>query len=238
MYSGYIVLASFDSIYYNFSKAFLINGRYMLYLYALGNTLKMAAMATVLGIIIGLLVASVKVSREGNIVLKVIAKIFDLYTTIIRGTPVLLQILIMWTAVFTSRSANPIFVGGLCLGINSGAYVSEIFRGAINSVDKGQTEAGRSLGLSHYQTMKSIIIPQAFKNAIPALGNEFVMLIKETSVVSVISAMELIKVAQGVGNSTWDFTTPLIIVGLIYLAIVLIIQKFQSKLERRLERDA
>ncbi len=238
MSSGYLFLAKSSGIYHDFYKALIPEGRYMLYLQGLANTLKMAAMATIIGIVIGLLVASVKASRETNVFMKIIAKIFDLYTTIIRGTPVLLQLLIMWTAIFTSRNANPILVGGLCFGINSGAYVSEIFRGAINSIDKGQVEAGRSLGLNHYQTMKSIVLPQAFKNAVPALGNEFVMLIKETSVASVISSMELIKAARDVGNSTWDFATPLYIVGLVYLTLVLIIQKFQTKLERRLQRDA
>ncbi len=238
MGSGYLLATSFTEIYDNFYKVLIPDDRYIIYINALGNTLKMAAMGTIIGIIIGLIVATIKFSRNANTTTKILAKIFDLYTTIIRGTPVLLQLLILWTVVFTSRNSSVILVAGLCFGINSGAYVSEIFRGAILSIDKGQMEAGRSLGLSHFQTMKSIIIPQAFKNAIPALGNEFIMLIKETSVASVIGSMELIKAAQDIGNVTWDFGTPLYVSALIYLILVIILQKIQSKLERRLHKDA
>ncbi len=218
-------------------EALIVDDRYMLYFKGLLNTLKMAALATIIGIVIGLLVAVIKSSQESNPFVKALSWILNLYTTIIRGTPVFLQILILYTAVFTSRNFSEVLIGGICFGINSGAYVSEIFRGAIASIDKGQMEAGRSLGFSHFQTMKSIIVPQAFKNAIPALGNEFVMLIKETSVASVIGVPELIRSAQNVGSKTWDILTPLYIVALIYLTLVIFIQKLQTKLEKRLTRQ-
>lgn len=219
-------------------KTLIVDNRWMLYVQGLFNTLEMAAFATFLGIIIGLFISTVKFSRGKNFFMSALAGLFDIYTTIIRATPVLLQLLIINNLIFTSRDTNIVLVGGLCFGINSGAYVSEIFRGAIQSIDKGQMEAGRSLGLSHAQTMFSIIIPQAFKNAIPALGNEFIMLIKETSVASVIAVNELIKAANIVTSRTYDVLTPLYVTAFIYIVLVLIAQFIQSKVERRLQRDA
>ncbi len=227
-----------NSFFENIYDSFIYKDRYLLYLTGLSNTLKMAAFATILGIIIGIIVASVKVSKNENIIINFFSKIFTIYTTVIRGTPVILQILIIANIFFVSRDSNMIIAGGVCLGINSGAYVSEIFRGAILSIDKGQIEAGRSLGLSHFQTMKSIVIPQAFKNAIPALGNEFIMLIKETSVAFVISISELMTQAKFVSSRTYDPITPLFIAGVFYLVLVLFLQQIQSRLERRLARDA
>ncbi len=227
-----------DTIYNNFYKAFIVQDRYMLYLYGLVDTLKMAALATILGILIGIIVASIKVSKDINIFTKILAKIFAVYTTIIRGTPVIVQIFIIAGTFFVNRDSNMVVAGGICFGINSGAYVSEIFRGAILSIDKGQMEAGRSLGLNHFQTMYHIIIPQAFKNALPALGNEFVMLIKETSVAFVIGVTELMSQAKFITSRTWDATTAYYIAGAFYLVMVLTIQKIQSKVERRLQKDA
>lgn len=225
-------------MYEAFYETLIAENRWMLYVEGLLNTLKMAAFATLLGILIGLFVSSVKFSRDKNLFLRILAGLFDLYTTIIRATPVLLQLLIINGLIFTSRNTNIVFVGGLCFGINSGAYVSEIFRGAIQSIDKGQVEAGRSLGLSHSQTLRSIVLPQAFKNAIPALGNEFIMLIKETSVASVIAVNELIKVANNITSRTFDTLPPLYVSACIYIILVLIAQYFQSKIERRLQKDA
>ncbi len=219
-------------------QAFIYKDRYWLYLEGLSNTIKMAAFATILGILIGLIVASVKVSKDANIFTKILASIFNVYTTIIRGTPVVLQLFIITGAIFTARDSNMLLAGGICFGINSGAYVSEIFRGAILSIDKGQMEAGRSLGLSHFQTMKSIIIPQAIKNAIPALGNEFIMLIKETSIAFAISVTELMNSARFIGSRTYKPLYPYFIAAVFYLSLVLLIQKIQSTIERRLHRDA
>ncbi len=227
-----------DTIYNNFYKAFIVQDRYMLYLYGLADTIKMAALATILGIFIGIIVATIKVSKDINIFTKILAKIFGIYTTIIRGTPVIVQIFIIAGTFFVSRDSNMVLAGGICFGINSGAYVSEIFRGAILSIDKGQIEAGRSLGLNHFQTMRYIIIPQAFKNALPALGNEFVMLIKETSVAFAVGVAELMSQAKFITSRTWDPTTAYYIAGAFYLVIVLTIQKIQSKVERRLQKNA
>ncbi len=227
-----------DTIYNNFYKAFIVQDRYMLYLAGLADTLKMAALATILGILIGIIVATVKVSKDINIFTKVLAKIFGVYTTIVRGTPVIVQIFIIAGTFFASRHSNMVIAGGICFGINSGAYVSEIFRGAILSIDKGQMEAGRSLGFNHFQTMRYIVVPQAFKNALPALGNEFVMLIKETSVAFVIGVTELMSQAKFIVSRTWDATTAYYIAGAFYLIIVLTIQKIQSRVERRLHKNA
>ncbi len=202
-----------------------------MYLNGLLSTIQIAALATVIGVIIGLGVATIKVSKDANPILGIASKISNLYTTVIRGTPVLLQILIIYNLVFTSRDTNEILVGGICFGLNSGAYVSEIFRGAIQSIDKGQMEAGRSLGFSHFQTMRYIIIPQAIRHAVPGLGNEFVMLIKETSVASAIAVTELLKAAQYVGTRTWDPLPPYYIAAAMYLTMVIIFQHLQKKVE-------
>ena len=136
----------------------------------------------------------------------------------------------------TSRDSNPLLCAGICFGINSGAYVAEIIRGGIESIDKGQTEAGRSLGFNDLQTMRYIILPQAFRNALPALGNEFIVLVKESSVASVIAVSDLTKMAQYIGSRTWDIVPPLVVAALCYLVIVMILTKLLSLLERRMSR--
>ena len=146
----------------------------------------------------------------------------------------MVQLLIIYNLVFTSRDTNEIIVGGICFGINSGAYVAEIIRAGIESIDKGQMEAGRSLGFNYIQTMRFIIIPQAIKNILPALGNELIVLIKETSVAGVIAATDLTKAAQYVGSVTWDVLPPLFIAAACYLAMTLGITKLLEVFERRM----
>lgn len=214
--------------------AFLANGNYKAYYDGLLVTLEISFFAILIGICLGIFIAVGKVSAGMNPKLKWLGKVCGVYTTIIRGTPVIVQLLIIYNLIFTSRDASPILTGAVCFGINSSAYVAEIVRAGIESLDAGQTEAGRSLGFTHVQTMRYIILPQAIRNILPALGNEFISLIKETSVAGYIAVSDLTKVAQQVGSRTYDVLPPLIIVALIYLIIVIGLTKVLGILERRM----
>lgn len=210
-----------------------------LYLKGLGKTVQIAAAAVLIGVVIGVLIAIVKVSaaqskRSGaaHVFLKIAEAVCNLYLTVIRGTPVMLQLLIIYFSVFASASDGT-FAAMLGFGINSGAYVAEIVRSGIQSVSKGQTEAGRSLGLTAGMTMRLIILPQAVKNILPALFNEFITLLKETSVAGTIAVVELTKVSTNIKTIVWTMT-PLYIVALIYLTMVVLLGQVQKRLERRL----
>ena len=174
--------------------------------------------------------------RPRNPVLGVINAICKIYVTVIRGTPMLVQVLIMGMVVFAS-SRNYTMVGALTLGINSGAYVSEIIRGGLMSLDPGQAEAGRSLGLGYIDTMRLIVIPQAFKAILPALGNEFIMLLKDTSLITVIGGKEMVYAAQAIYGRTYEQMFPLIGIACIYLLLVMVFSWLQSLLERRLRQS-
>nr|WP_238726638.1 amino acid ABC transporter permease [Diplocloster modestus] len=213
-----------------------MNQGYLAYAEGIKNTLLISLMAIAIGIIIGVLVAVVRVISSKIKGLHWLGKICGIYVTVIRGTPVMVQLLIIYNMIFTSRDSNPLLCAGICFGINSGAYVAEIIRGGIESIDKGQTEAGRSLGFNDLQTMRYIILPQAFRNALPALGNEFIVLVKESSVASVIAVSDLTKMAQYIGSRTWDIVPPLVVAALCYLVIVMILTKLLSLLERRMSR--
>lgn len=203
----------------------------------LGNTLLITLMAGCLGIALGLIIAIIKVATENNPkrkILKPLNLLANLYLTVIRGTPAVVQLLIIYFVVFASVDVSKIFVGTIAFGINSGAYVAEIIRAGIQSIDKGQTEAGRSLGLSSTKTMRFIILPQALKNILPALGNEFIALLKETAVVGYIALEDLTKGGDIIRSQTYDAYLPLIAVAFIYLCIVILMTHFLKKLERRL----
>lgn len=219
-----------------FYNAVFMNQGYLAYAEGIKNTLLISLMAVAIGIIIGVLVAVVRVISSKIRGLHWLGKICGIYVTVIRGTPVMVQLLIIYNMIFTSRDSNPLLCAGICFGINSGAYVAEIIRGGIESIDKGQTEAGRSLGFNDLQTMRYIILPQAFRNALPALGNEFIVLVKESSVASVIAVSDLTKMAQYIGSRTWDIVPPLVVAALCYLVIVMILTKLLSLLERRMSR--
>lgn len=218
-----------------FYNALIADQRYLAYLDGIKVTILISLLAIAIGIAIGILVAIVKVSAT-NSKMKWLAGICNIYITIIRGTPLMVQLLIIYNLVFTSRNTNEIIVGAVCFGINSGAYVAEIIRAGIESIDKGQMEAGRSLGLNYIQTMRMIILPQAIRNILPALGNEFIVLIKETSVAGVIAVTDLTKAAQYIGSRTWDILPPLIIAAACYLIMVMGLTKLLSTFERRLAR--
>ncbi len=218
-----------------FYNALIPDQRYMAYLSGIKVTVLISLLAIALGIAIGVLVAVVNVSAAHS-KMKWISGICNIYITIIRGTPLMVQLLIIYNLIFTSRNTNEIVVGAVCFGINSGAYVAEIIRAGIESIDKGQMEAGRSLGLNHIQTMRLIILPQAIRNILPALGNEFIVLIKETSVAGVIAVTDLTKAAQYIGSRTWQILPPLIIAAACYLIMVMGLTKLLSVFERRLAK--
>lgn len=225
-----------------FYKAFAVDGRWTLYVKGVASTLQTTAMALVLGIVLGVVVAVVRTAHDQqrpgrhNPLLGLLNLICKVYTTIIRGTPMMVQLLIMGSVIFAS-SRNHTMVGTLTLGINSGAYVAEIFRGGLMSVDPGQMEAGRSLGLNYLNTMRFIVVPQAFKNVLPALGNEFITLFKDTALINIIGGKELVYAAKAVGTFTFDVMYPYIGIALIYLVMVMILTWLQNKLERRLRQS-
>lgn len=220
-----------------FYRALIQDDRYLAYLDGLKSTIEISLLAILLGIAIGLVVAVCKVAGARHKALRILRWICDLYTTVIRGTPVMVQLLIIYNAIFTSRGASEILIAALCFGINSGAYVAEIFRAGIESIDIGQTEAGRSLGLNYLQTMRYIIVPQAVKNILPALGNEFITLIKETSIAGVIAVVDITKAAQYVGSVTYDVLPPLYIAAGVYLVMVIGLTKLLGVMERRLAQS-
>ena len=227
-YSDYLVTA--------FEKTFIREERYMMFLDGLKNTLIIALCATLIGVAIGALIATVKTVHKQSGKLGWLSAICEAYTTIIRGTPVVVQLLIMYFIVF-ANSTRPVLVGIIGFGINSGAYVAEIMRAGINAVDIGQTEAGRSLGLSRGVTMRSIVLPQAIKNVLPAIGNEFISLLKETSVIGFLGVIDLTKAAQRVISRTADPYFPYIAIALAYLAVVCILNYFVKKMEKRLAKS-
>ena len=219
-----------------FIAAFITGDRWKQYLSGLGITLEVAIFAGILGIIIGTVVALMKLSTTEDGRPTILNYIATVYVDIIRGTPSVLQLLIMWFIIMAS-SNNGILVASLSFGINSGAYVSEIVRGGILAVDKGQMEAGRSLGLSKAATMHYIILPQAIKNVIPPLGNEFITLIKETAIVGYVSLADLTRVANQVASRTYDAFMPLIGAAVVYFVIIKLLTILLGKLERRMRKS-
>lgn len=225
-----------------FYKGFIEGDRWKLYAQGLAATLELTVIALILGVILGVVVAVIRTAHDQqrpghrNFVLAILNFICKIYTTVIRGTPMLVQLLI-WGFVIFGTSRNHTMVGALGLGVNSGAYVAEIVRGGLMSVDIGQTEAGRSLGLGYIDTMRFIVIPQAFKNTLPALGNEFITLLKDTSLVSAIGGTELVYYAKAIGGKTYDVMPPYIGIAIMYLVIVMILTWLQGKMERRLRES-
>ena len=235
--------ASFwQEFYVKFYQAFIDGNRWKQYLNGVGTTLLVTALALTLGILLGILVAVIRTAHDQqrtghrNPILGLFNGICKVYVTVIRGTPMMVQLLIMSMVIF-ANSRNFTMVGALALGINSGAYVSEIIRGGLMAVDPGQMEAGRSLGLNYMTTMVVIIIPQAIRAVLPALGNEFIMLLKDTSLITVIGGKELLYAAQGIMNRTYEAMFPLLGVALIYLVLVMLFTRLLAKFERRLAQS-
>ncbi len=217
----------------SFLVTFVVDDRYQSFLNGLGNTLKITVGALILGVLIGTTVAILRVYHYQTGRLKFVDVLMNFYLTVFRGTPVVVQLMIWYFVVF-ARVDSPIMVAIIAFGVNSGAYVAEIARAGIMAVDIGQTEAGRSLGLSAWQTMRFIVLPQAFKNVLPALSNELISLLKETSVVGYVAVVDLSKAAELVRARTFQAFVPLLSVALTYLLMVLILTQLQRLLEARL----
>lgn len=218
-----------DAIYQNL----IAEDRWKYIANGLGVTLRITLFAVLIGIVLGFLVAVVRSTYEKTHKLKLLNLLCQVYLTVIRGTPMVVQLLIMYYIVFVSVTSK-IMVASLAFGINSGAYVAEIIRGGIQSIDNGQFEAGRSLGFNYPQTMIYIILPQVFKNVLPALANEFIVLLKETSVCGYIALQDLTKGGDIIRSQTYNAYVPLFTVALIYLVMVMIFTQLVKLLERRL----
>ena len=228
--------------YMKFYRAWFEADRWKQYFEGLATTVQVTIMALIIGVILGVVVAMIRTAHDQqrpgrrNPFLGVVNFLCKVYVTIIRGTPMMVQLLIMGLVIFASNR-NKTIIGALSLGINSGAYVAEIIRGGLMSLDPGQNEAGRSLGLGYFDTMRFIVIPQAFKAVLPALGNEFITLLKDTSLISVIGGKEIVYFAQAIITRTYETMYPYLITAVMYLIMVLIFTWLQSKLERRLRQS-
>ena len=225
-----------DSLKQEFYLNFIKENRWKYIVDGLETTLIVTFGALILGVVIGFLVAIIRSTYEKTKKLKILNFICNIYITVIRGTPVVVQLLIIYYVVFGSVKIDKVLVAVLAFGLNSGAYVAEIVRSGIMSIDSGQLEAGRSLGFNYVQTMRYIIMPQAFKNVLPALGNEFIVLLKETSVSGYIALQDLTKGGDIIRSRTYSYM-PLLAIALIYLAMVLIFTKLLAILERRLRNS-
>ena len=231
------IVKFFQSIWDNFYQTIIYDNRYLYILEGLFNTLIIALFAVIIGIVIGVLIALIRNNYDRNNKFKLLNKISTLYVNIIRGTPQILQLMIIYYIIFKSVDINIVIVGIIAFGINSGAYVSEIIRAGIESIDNGQIEAGYSLGLNYSKVMRYIILPQAIKNILPALGNEFITLLKDTSVGAYIGIVELTKASDIIASRTYDYFFPLIIVAIIYLILTIGLSKLINMMERKLSND-
>lgn len=217
------------------ASTFLEDDRYMMLVEGLGNTAVITLGALCIGVVIGALVAIIKYCGEGVPALKPLCTLCDIYTTVIRGIPVVVVLLIFYFVIM--QSANGITVGIVTFGINSGAYMAELMRSGIGAVDAGQMEAGRSLGMSRLQTTVHVILPQAMKNILPAIGNEMIALLKETAVAGYVAVQDLTRAGNLIRNNTYDAFNPLMVVALTYLIIVVILTRGLWCVEKRLSKS-
>lgn len=230
-----------------FYQTFILENNYMYFVQGIGITLLTTVLALLIGLALGIIVALVRSAhdqqqqgRKKNFVLSFFNLLARIYLTVIRGTPTMVQLLIMWFVIWASARSttqNMVICAVMTFGINSGAYVAEIIRSGIMSIDAGQMEAGRSLGLSYATTMKSVILPQAFKNVLPALGNELITLLKETSIVTVIGLKDLTKGAMIIQGKTYQAVVPYLAIAVIYLAMVMILTTILGQVERRMRKN-
>ena len=241
-----IIMSWFDKLKADFILNFVKENRWKFITTGLGNTIIITMLALLIGVILGVLVAIIrssydKTNNEMSFGLKkcifsILNGICKLYLTVIRGTPVVVQLMIMYYIIFAS-SRNSLMVAVIAFGINSGAYVAEIVRGGIMSIDPGQMEAGRAVGLSFFSTMMLIVIPQAIKNILPTLGNEFITLVKETSIVGFVGATDICVAFRYIGTNNYEFMVPYLVMALIYIVLVLVITLLIRLMERRLKRN-
>ena len=221
----------------SFYQNFIEKDRWQYLLTGLENTLLITIFAVLIGVAIGFLVAIIRASHDKNGSLKILNFICRVYLTVIRGTPTMIQLMITYYIIFASVNVSKIFVAVCAFGINSGAYVAEIVRSGIMSIDQGQFEAGRSLGFNYVQTLRLIILPQAFKNVLPALGNEMIVLLKETSISGYVGTMDLTKGGDIIRSTTYEAYLPLFGVAAIYLVIVMLMTAGVNRLERKLRTN-
>lgn len=222
----------FQNFIADFYQSFIYKERYMLIVNGLGNTVRISLLAVALGVIIGFLIALCSLSKS-----KFLKGVGKVYTDIIRGTPSVTQLMIIYFVIFATVPWPKWIICSIAFGINSGAYVSEIFRAGILSIDRGQTEAGRSLGLSSSQTMTSIIIPQAVKNIFPALCNEFITLVKETAIVGYVGLMDIQKAGDFIKSATYKPLLPLVGIAIIYFVVVKILTLLLGLFEKKLRES-
>ncbi|MGP1590017.1 MAG: amino acid ABC transporter permease [Oribacterium sp.] len=220
-----------ERIYLNFIK----DQRWLYLVDGLKNTLLITAFALLLGVVLGMLLAVIRTTHDKTGKLRLPDLIAKLYITVIRGTPSVIQLLIFSYCIFTSRIFSGIFIGCIAFGLNSAAYVAEIIRSGIMSIPNGQMEAGRSLGFNYAETMRFIILPQALKNVLPAVFNEFIVLIKETAVIGYVAVQDLTKGGDIIRSRTYDAWTPLLTVALIYLFLTVVLSNVEKRMERRLQ---
>ncbi|MCL2884944.1 MAG: amino acid ABC transporter permease [Oscillospiraceae bacterium] len=232
-------MSFFIDIYNKFFKDFLAKGElWTTVWHGLLNTLMITAVALVMGLVLGMLFGVIKVMPRRNAGVFILQKFAGIYTTVFRGTPVLVQLFFFYYAIFSPLlHIKGLYVAFLVFGLNSGAYMTESIRSGILAVDSGQMEAGRSLGLPFRTSMLKIIMPQAIKNILPALGNEAIALLKDTSIASVITVSELTRAVQNIASKNYEYTISYLFLGLAYLVIVMIMTFFTNKLERRLRKS-
>ena len=247
VFEGFNMQEFIQEISSSFRKTFITDDRWLKLLKGLGATIEITLFAAVLGILLGFIVAIIRSSHDltrpnrlyktfGDTVLSFLNGLCNIYITVIRGTPVVIQLMIMYYVIFAS-SRNGMIAAILAFGINSGAYVAEIVRGGIMSIDSGQFEASRSLGFNYVRTMIYVILPQTLKNVLPALGNEFIVLLKETSVAGYVALQDLTYIGNLIRSRTYEAFFPLITVALIYLVIVMGLTYLLRRLERRLRKN-
>ena len=215
-------------------KTFIYDDRYLFFLEGLKFTLIIAFFSILLGLFLGILTSIIRDYHKETKKLKILSKICDIYVYVIRGTPTILQLMILYYVVFKTSTLSPIVVGTIAFGINSGAYVSEIFRAGFEGIDKGQREASKTLGLNYIRTMRYVIFPQALAKIFPALGNEIITLVKETSIAGYIGIVELIKAADIISSRTYDYFFPLVVSAIVYLLLTYILSKVMKYGERKL----
>lgn len=222
------IIALQDGLY----STFIVDERWRMFVSGLGYTLLISFLSVIVGLVIGILMALGKLSKS-----KILNSISGIYIDIIRGTPTMVQLLIIYFVIFANVNISRWFVGVIAFGINSGAYIAEIIRGGILSVNRGQSEAGRSIGMTEFKTMRYIVFPQAIKNILPALGNEFIVLIKETAVIGMIANIDLVGAARKVQSLTYDYLIPLLSIAVIYYVVIKIISIALNKFEKKLRES-
>ncbi len=220
-----------------FWTRFTSEGHFNNFLIGLQNTAIIAVFGFLLGLVLGCLLSTIQIIPKKNIFVTVLKRLIDLYVAIFRGTPMVVQLLLFHFALFAPVSIPPVVEASLIFGLNSAAYMTEILRGGINSVDKGQLEAGRSLGLGFSKTMVRVVIPQAIKNVVPTLGNEFISLLKETSIVNFIALMDITKAFKNIAESTYEYFVPYIALALVYFVMVVFLTLIIKLIERRLRKS-